>query len=65
LLAGFFFIGGGSPKGPPFIIERAELDALLSPHFELLEDEPVSDSISVFAGRERWLTFRRRGGTKA
>jgi hypothetical protein len=61
LLAGFFFIGDeGSPKGPPFIIERAELDALLSPHFELLEDEPVSDSIPVFAGRERWLTLRRR-----
>ena len=65
LLAGFFFIGEGSPKGspkgPPFIIERAELDALLSAHFELLEDEPVDDSIPVFAGRERWLTLRRRG----
>jgi hypothetical protein len=65
LLAGFFFIGKGSPKGspkgPPFIIERAELDALLSAHFELLEDEPVDDSIPVFAGRERWLTLRRRG----
>lgn len=69
LLAGFFFIGEGapkgsptgSPKGPPFIIERAELDALLTPHFELLEDEPVGDSIPVFAGRERWLTLRRRG----
>ncbi|HEY2000345.1 thiopurine S-methyltransferase [Paraburkholderia sp.] len=59
LLAGFFFIGT-TPKGPPFGIERAELDALLSPYFELVEDEPVSDSIAVFAGRERWLTWRRR-----
>ncbi|KDR33088.1 MULTISPECIES: methyltransferase [Caballeronia] len=58
LLAGFFFIGA-TPKGPPFGIERAELDALLSPHFELIEDREVSNSIPVFAGRERWMTWRR------
>ncbi|MCC8404180.1 TPMT family class I SAM-dependent methyltransferase [Paraburkholderia sp. MMS20-SJTN17] len=60
LLAGFFFMGA-TPKGPPFGIERGELDALLTPHFELIEDEAVDDSIAVFAGRERWLTWRRRG----
>jgi SAM-dependent methyltransferase len=60
LLAGFYFIGA-TPKGPPFGIERAELDGLLTPHFELIEDEAVDDSIAVFAGRERWLTWRRRG----
>ncbi|PQV52264.1 methyltransferase domain-containing protein [Paraburkholderia sp. BL21I4N1] len=60
LLAGFYFIGA-TPKGPPFGIERAELDALLTPYFELIEDEAVNDSIPVFAGRERWLTWRRRG----
>jgi SAM-dependent methyltransferase len=59
LLAGFFFFGA-TPKGPPFGIERGELEALLTPFFELLEDEPVTDSIAVFAGRERWLTWRRR-----
>ncbi|MFM0597564.1 methyltransferase domain-containing protein [Paraburkholderia dilworthii] len=59
-LAGFYFIGA-TPKGPPFGIERAELDALLTPYFELIEDEAVNDSIPVFAGRERWLTWRRRG----
>lgn len=59
LLAGFFFLGA-TPKGPPFGIEREELDALLTPHFELIEDEPVTDSIAVFARRERWLTWRRR-----
>ncbi|MFL9932534.1 thiopurine S-methyltransferase [Paraburkholderia sp. RL18-103-BIB-C] len=59
LLAGFYFIGA-TPKGPPFGIERAELDGLLTPDFELVEDEPVTDSIPVFAGRERWLTWRRR-----
>jgi hypothetical protein len=59
LLAGFFFFGA-TPKGPPFGIERDELDALLASRFELIEDEPVADSIAVFAGRERWLTWRRR-----
>jgi hypothetical protein len=59
LLAGFFFLGA-TPKGPPFGIARDELDALLTPRFELIEDEPVADSIAVFAGRERWLTWRRR-----
>ncbi|MFL9873365.1 methyltransferase domain-containing protein [Paraburkholderia megapolitana] len=58
-LAGFFFFGM-EPKGPPFGIDRAELDALLAQHFELIEDEPVADSIPFFAGRERWLTWRRR-----
>ncbi|ACC69571.1 methyltransferase [Paraburkholderia phymatum] len=63
LLAGFFFIGA-TEKGPPFGIERAELDALMSPDFTLVEDEPVDDSIAVFAGRERWLTWRRRGAAR-
>jgi hypothetical protein len=58
LLAGFFFLGA-TPKGPPFGIERDELGALLGPYFDLIEDEPVSGSISVFEGRERWLTWRR------
>jgi len=59
LLAGFFFFGD-SPKGPPFPIGRAELDALLAGSFELIEDESVNDSIPVFAGRERWMSWRRR-----
>ncbi|MFC3460750.1 methyltransferase domain-containing protein [Massilia haematophila] len=59
LLAGFFFFGE-SPKGPPFGIARAALDALLLPHFECVEDEPVEDSLPVFAGKERWMEWRRR-----
>ncbi|WP_334041036.1 SAM-dependent methyltransferase [Burkholderia ambifaria] len=59
LLAGYFFVMK-KPKGPPFGIERAELDALLAPHFELIEDLPVTDSLAVFEGHERWLTWRRR-----
>lgn len=59
LLAGFFFFAD-TPSGPPFGIGRAELDALLTPHFELLDDLPVEGSIPVFSGLERWMTWRRR-----
>lgn len=59
LLAGFFFIGA-TRTGPPFGIERGDLDTLFTPSFDLIEDEAVTDSIAVFSGRERWLTWRRR-----
>jgi SAM-dependent methyltransferase len=58
VLAGFYFLGS-TPKGPPFGIERNELDALLTPYFELVEEHEVSHSIAVFAGREHWITWRR------
>jgi hypothetical protein len=59
LLAGFYFLGA-TPNGPPFGIEREALGALLNPYFELVEEHEVTGSIDVFAGRERWLTWRRR-----
>jgi len=59
LLAGYFFVCE-QLKGPPFGISREQLDALLQPAFECLEDKPVDDSIPVFAGRERWQVWRRR-----
>ena len=59
LLAGFFFFDDAA-KGPPFGIERAALDALLDPFFECIEDAAVSDSIPVFAGKERWMVWQRR-----
>ncbi|CAH0444692.1 Thiopurine S-methyltransferase [Ralstonia syzygii subsp. syzygii] len=66
LLAGFFVVAAGqeaSPTGPPFEITAAELEALLSPAFERLADVPIADadSLPVFAGRERWQVWRRRG----
>jgi SAM-dependent methyltransferase len=59
LLAGYFFFDD-VPKGPPFGIAREELDGLLAPHFECVADQAVPDSISVFAGKERWMEWRRR-----
>ncbi len=61
LLAGFFFFDE-TQKGPPFGMTQEELDALLQPHFERIADEPVSDSLPVFAGKERWQVWRRRTG---
>ena len=60
LLAGFFFFGEGE-RGPPFpLASRGELDRLLAPAFERIADEPVPDSIAVFAGKERWQAWRRQ-----
>jgi hypothetical protein len=57
-LAGFFFFRD-DPKGPPFGISPEQLDTLLAPNFERIEDCPVDDSIPVFAGMERWQVWRR------
>ena len=59
LMAGFFFIGD-QLKGPPFGILPEQLDELLLPNFERIEDAAVDDSIPVFSGRERWQVWRRR-----
>ena len=58
LLAGFFYFDE-KPKGPPFGIARERLEELLASHFECIEDRAVQDSIPVFAGKERWMAWRR------
>ena len=58
-LAGFFFFKQ-TEKGPPFGTTAEELHALLDPHFELVEDKAVTDSIPVFQGSERWQVWRKR-----
>lgn len=58
MLAGYFFIDNNA-KGPPFGIPRAELDALLAPYFTCVGDEPVTDSLPVFDGKERWMSWFR------
>lgn len=60
LLAGYFFVCD-QLKGPPFGILPEQLEALLQPAFERVEDRPAADSIPVFAGRERWQVWRRKG----
>ena len=59
VIAGFFFFDD-TPKGPPFGTSASELDGLLQPRFERVDDRPVADSIDVFAAKERWQIWRRR-----
>ena len=59
-LAGYFYFET-SERGPPFGLARQEqLDELLSPAFELVENAAVGDSIDVFRGKERWQEWRKR-----
>ena len=57
-VAGFFYIDQ-TVKGPPFGIERAERERLMAPYFDCVEDAAVTDSIPIFAGKERWMVFQR------
>ncbi|WP_296945321.1 methyltransferase [uncultured Massilia sp.] len=59
LLAGYFFFDD-APKGPPFGVKRDELEGLLAAGFDCVADEAVEDSIPVFAGKERWMVWRRK-----
>jgi hypothetical protein len=58
-LIGFFF-DDDNPKGPPFGLQRGELEQLLSPAFKLLEKKIPPDSIPVFAGKESWQVWTRK-----
>lgn len=58
LLAGFFFFDEAL-KGPPFGASAGTLEALLTPYFDRVDDQAVSDSVAVFAGKERWQVWRR------
>lgn len=57
-IAGFWFFSD-TPRGPPFGTSEVALGALMHPHFEIIEDKAVEDSIEVFRGRERWQVWRR------
>ncbi len=59
LLAGYFFLGD-KRGGPPFAMPASELDALLGPAFERIEDRPSVAPLPVFEGQERWQVWRRR-----
>ena len=63
-LAGFFF-HAETPSGPPFGISQDALDALLGDAFVRIADDPVSDSLPVFADRERWQVWQRRAADHA
>jgi SAM-dependent methyltransferase len=59
-LAGYFYFDA-SERGPPFALrDTAQLDDVLSPAFERIEDCEVGDSVDVFKGKERWQVWKKR-----
>ncbi len=60
LLAGFFYYQKTpAGEGPPYGLAWGEADELFSRSFILTKDLPVTDSLPMFAGRERWQERRR------
>jgi SAM-dependent methyltransferase len=59
LLAGIFLYGK-EPEPPPYPLPEAQALELLGDQFELIRSEPVSDSLPLFAGMERWQEWRRK-----
>jgi SAM-dependent methyltransferase len=58
LLIGFFYFDN-KEEGPPFGLRKGGLGMLLNDHFTVEIDEPASNSAPIFAGRERWMCWRR------
>ena len=57
-LVGFFFFDD-QDRGPPFGLKSGELETLLEEHFDRAADSAVSDSIPIFAGKERWQVWTK------
>ena len=59
MLAGMFLYGE-EPDPPPYPLGEGKALELLGKDFDLGRTEPVSDSLPLFAGRERWQEWRRK-----
>jgi len=57
-LIGIFFYGT-EPEPPPYPINKAQAAEIFGKSFRLLRDLKVSDSVSMFAGMERWQEWER------
>ncbi len=59
LIGYFYYQPPVLADGPPFGFAWSTADELFGRHFILTKDEPVDDSLPMFAGRERWQEQRR------
>jgi len=59
MIAGFFFYGEESDP-PPFPLTGPEATEIFGERFDLETSEQVSDSLSIFAGHEKWQEWRLR-----
>jgi SAM-dependent methyltransferase len=53
------FLYGHEDEPPPYPLTEAEAQALFGPGFVRIVDEPVTDSLPLFAGRERWQVWAK------
>ena len=58
-LAGFFFYGQ-EPDPPPYPLTESKAAQVFGDRFELQKTEPVTDSLPIFAGREKWQEWQLR-----
>jgi len=58
-LIGFFFYGD-EPEPPPYPLIESQAIQLFEHDFIRTRDEPVFDSLPVFAGKERWQEWSHR-----
>jgi hypothetical protein len=58
-LAGFFFYGEETDP-PPYPLTEQKAAQILADRFELKTSELVADSLSIFAGKEKWQEWRLR-----
>ena len=59
VLAGIFLYGE-EPEPPPYPLTKGQALELLGDNFDLIRSEPVSDSLPLFTGMERWQEWRRK-----
>ena len=57
-LVGIFLYGTES-EPPPYPLTTTNARELFAKDFQLIRDEPVSDSLPIFQGMERWQEWRR------
>jgi hypothetical protein len=58
-LAGFFFYGEEADP-PPYPITESKASEIFGNRFDLLKTEAVADSLSIFAGSEKWQEWKLR-----
>ncbi len=58
-LLGFFFTGP-EEEPPPYPLGPIQAQELLRPELTLVEDNPVTDSLPLFAGKERWQIWEKQ-----
>jgi Thiopurine S-methyltransferase (TPMT) len=55
-----FFLYGDEPDPPPYPLTEQRATQLFGQNFVLTHDEPVFDSLPIFAGREHWQEWQHK-----